>query len=251
MIVVDGLTKVFTPPGGVRDLLRGRLHGIAHTALAGISFEVGRGEVMAVVGANGAGKTTLLRVLAGLLTPTEGRATVAGQDVAVHGTESQYRSQVALVVADERSFMWSLSGRENLRFFAALHGLSRAEAGARITRLLDRVGLGAAADRRYTEYSRGMRQRLSLARGLLGDPEVLLLDEPTLGLDPVGARDMRRFLRDEIIVGHGRTAIVGSNDPAEVQILADRVLYLKAGRLDGEGRPQDLAHRLGLEAAPP
>jgi ABC-2 type transport system ATP-binding protein len=250
VISVLGLGKTFAAPGGLRDLLRGRLRGLHHTALADVSFEVAQGEVLAVVGANGAGKTTLLRILAGLLTPSQGRATVAGTDVERHGTDSAYRRRVALVIADERSFLWSLSGRENLKFFAALHGLSGAETRARVDALLDRVGLGDAADRRYAEYSRGMRQRLSLARGLLGDPEVLLLDEPTLGLDPVGARDVRRFLRDDIIKASGRTALVGSNDPAEVQILADRVLYLKGGRADGEGAPGDLARRLGLEAAP-
>jgi ABC-2 type transport system ATP-binding protein len=246
VIEVEGLGKTFTPPGGLRDLLRGRLRGLAHTALASISFAVAPGEVLAVVGANGAGKTTLLRVLAGLLTPTTGRVVVAGQNVAAHGTASDFRRRIALIVADERSFMWSLSGRENLRFFAALHGLGHRRSGARCDQLLARVGLAADAHRRYSDYSRGMRQRLSLARGLLGDPEVLLLDEPTLGLDPVGAREMRRFLRDEIIKGHGRTAVVGSNDPAEVQLLADRVLYLKGGRHDGEGAPGDLARRLGL-----
>jgi ABC-2 type transport system ATP-binding protein len=95
-----------------------------------------------------------------------------------------------------------------------------------------------------------MRQRLALARGLLGEPDVLLLDEPTLGLDPVGARDLRRFLRDEVLKGHGRTALVGSNDPAEVELLADRVLYLKAGRLDGESLPGELSARLGLGPGP-
>ena len=254
MIEVAGLGKTFTPPGGLRDLLRGRLRGLSHTALEGVSFSVARGEVLAVVGANGAGKTTLLRVLAGLLAPSAGRAEVLGEDVAAHGTRSDFRRRVALVVADERSFMWSLSGRENLKFFAALHGMAPAAASTRADQLLDRVGLRADATRRYSDYSRGMRQRLSLARGLLGDPEVLLLDEPTLGLDPIGARDLRRFLRDEIIKGHGRTAIVGSNDPAEVQLLADRVLYLAAGRVEGEGAPGDLARRLGLDqgvAGPP
>jgi ABC-2 type transport system ATP-binding protein len=247
VIEVSGLGKTFTPPGGLRDLLRGRLRGPSHSALDGVSFSVARGEVLAVVGANGAGKTTLLRVLAGLLSPTAGRAMVRGQDVAVHGTSSDFRRWVSLVSADERSFMWSLSGRENLKFFAALHGMAPAAANRRADQLLDRVGLRADATRRYSDYSRGMRQRLSLARGLLGDPEVLLLDEPTLGLDPIGARDLRRFLRDQIIKGHGRTAVVGSNDPAEVQILADRVLYLAAGRVEGEGPPGDLAHRLGLD----
>jgi ABC-2 type transport system ATP-binding protein len=247
VIEVAGLGKVFRPPGQLSDLLRGQLRGKDVVALRNLNFSVGKGEVAAVVGANGAGKTTLLRILAGLLSPSEGRAEVAGQDVGKRGSRSAFRQRVALVVAEERSFMWALTGRENLLFFAALHGFSRAIAAARTDALLERVGLEAARDRRYAEYSRGMRQRLALARGLLGDPEVLLLDEPTLGLDPVGARDLRRFLRDEIIEGNGRTAILGSNDPAEVAVLADRVLYLEAGRLTGESAPAELGQRLGLD----
>jgi ABC-2 type transport system ATP-binding protein len=250
VIEVAGLGKTFRPPGGVRDLLRGRLRGKAHQALSNISFQIAPGEVVAVVGENGAGKTTLLRILAGLLTPTEGRAQVAGADVTTAGPSSAFRRRVALVLADERSFMWSLSGLENLCFFAALHGLNRGAALVRSRALLDRVGLAAASGRRYGEYSRGMRQRLGLARGLLGEPDVLLLDEPTLGLDPVGARDLRRFLRDDILKGRGRTALVGSNDPSEVELIADRVLYLKAGRLEGESPPRELAARLGLVDTP-
>jgi ABC-2 type transport system ATP-binding protein len=108
------------------------------------------------------------------------------------------------------------------------------------------VGLGAAADRRFKEYSRGMRQRLAIARGLLGDPQVLLLDEPTLGLDPHGARDLRAFLRDEVIRAPGRTAVVCSNDPGEVRAMADRVLFLEGGRLRGEAPPDRIEAELGL-----
>ena len=107
-------------------------------------------------------------------------------------------------------------------------------------------GLGAAADRRYQEYSRGMRQRLAIARGLLGDPQVLLLDEPTLGLDPKGARDLRAFLREEIIRGAGRTAIVCSNDPGEARAMSDRVLFLAGGRLHASTSPDRIEAELGL-----
>jgi ABC-2 type transport system ATP-binding protein len=108
------------------------------------------------------------------------------------------------------------------------------------------VGLAEAADRRFKEYSRGMRQRLAVARGLLGDPTVLLLDEPTLGLDPRGARDLRAFLRDEVIRGAGRSAVVCSNDPGEARALADRVLFLERGRLRAEAPPERIEAELGL-----
>jgi ABC-2 type transport system ATP-binding protein len=243
-IVVEGLGKVFQSPPGLRDMLRGRLYGRAVEALAGVSFTIPQGEIACMMGPNGAGKSTLVRILGGLLLPSSGRAQVAGIDAGA-GT-SEFRRRVAFVVGDERSFHYRVSGRGNLHYFAALHGLPAAVARRRTGELLDRVGLSAAADRRYREYSRGMRQRLAVARGLLGDPQVLLLDEPTLGLDPLGARDLRAFLREEIIRGAGRTAIVCSNDPTEARAMADRVLFLAGGRLRGEAAPDRIEAELGL-----
>lgn len=240
MIVAQQLGKVFHPPGSVGDLFRGRLRGRPVQALADVSLQVASGEVVCLMGENGAGKSTLLRILSGLLTPSSGRAEVGGMDAESAGGHGDYRRQVGLVVADERSFMWPLSGRQNLQFFGALHGFSTDEASARADRLLDRVGLTSARHRRFAEYSRGMRQRLALARGLLGDPRVLLLDEPTLGLDPLGARDLRRFVREEVIRAEGRTALVASNDPAEVKMLGDRVIFLRRGRVAGESSLADL-----------
>jgi ABC-2 type transport system ATP-binding protein len=243
-IVVEGLGKVFQSPAGLRELLRGRLFGRPVEALAGVSFTVPQGEIVCMMGPNGAGKSTLVRILGGLLLPSAGRAEVGGIDAGA-GT-SEFRRRVAFVVGDERSFHYRVSGRGNLHYFAALHGLPAATARRRTGELLERVGLAEAADRRYREYSRGMRQRLAIARGLLGDPKVLLLDEPTLGLDPKGARDLRAFLREEIIRGAGRTAIVCSNDPAEARAMSDRVLFLEAGRLRGESAPDRIEAELGL-----
>jgi ABC-2 type transport system ATP-binding protein len=214
-------------------------------ALADVSFEVRVGEVLCLMGPNGAGKSTLLRILAGLLLPTAGRAEVAGLDVA-DASAVAFRRKVALVVGDERSFHWPISGRDNLEYFGALHGYDRAASRARVADLIARVGLEEVADRPFATYSRGMRQRLALARGLIGTPEVVLLDEPTLGLDPHGARDLRRYLRDQVIRGAGRTAVVGTNDPAEARALADRVLLLDRGRVRGEVAPSRLEAEMGL-----
>ncbi len=244
MIKIRDLQKTFRPPGTVRDLFRGRLFLDSVTALGGVSLDVAPGEIVCLMGPNGAGKTTLLRILAGLLVPSGGSALVAGSDVA--NVSSTYRRAVSFVVGDERSFHWALSGRENLVYFAALHGLPGPLARSRIAYLMERVGLGDAARRRYSEYSRGMRQRLAIARGLLGDPRVLLLDEPTLGLDPEGAHDLRTFLRDEVIRGHGRTALIGSNDPTEVRVLGQRVLHLQRGKLRGESAPDKVEEFLGV-----
>lgn len=243
-IVVESLGKTFHPPAGIGEMLRGRFYGRPFTALREVSFTVAPGEIVCVMGPNGAGKSTLLRILGGLLLPSAGQARLAGQD-AGSGT-SELRRRVAYVVGDERSFHYRVSGRANLHYFAALHGLSARAARARAAELLARVGLAAAADRPYREYSRGMRQRLAVARGLLGEPSVLLLDEPTLGLDPKGARDLRLFLKNEVIRGAGRTAVVCSNDPSEVRAFADRVLFLEGGRLRSEARPDRIEAELGL-----
>jgi ABC-2 type transport system ATP-binding protein len=247
MIQVQGLAKEFRPPGGMRELLRGRLFGTPVRALTGVSLHVATGEIVCVMGPNGSGKTTLLRILAGLILPNAGHAEILGLDVSRGG--AALRRDVAMVVGDERSFHWPLSGRENLQFFAALHGLSAREARRRTDLLLDRLGLTEAADRRFSAYSRGMKQRLAIARGLLGSARVLLLDEPTLGLDPLAARELRRFLRDDVIKREGRTALIGSNDPTEVRTLADRVLYLERGSLRGESAPDAVDQWLGLDHA--
>ena len=241
-IVVENLGKTFYSPPGLGELFRGRLHGRPLEALAGVSFKVESGEIACIIGPNGAGKSTLIRVFGGLLLPSAGGG-VAGIDAARY---VEFRRRVAFIVGDERSFHYRVTGRGNLLYFAALHGLAGATARRKVDELLSRVGLSAAADRGYREYSRGMRQRLAVARGLLGDPDVLLLDEPTLGLDPLGARDLRAFLRDEIVRAAGRTAIVCSNDPTEARAMADRVLFLTGGRLSGEASPDRIEQELGL-----
>jgi ABC-2 type transport system ATP-binding protein len=244
VVSVESVGKVFHPPGDTRDLLRGRLRRDPVRALDDVTFTVAAGEVVCLMGPNGAGKSTLARILGGLLLPSSGRATIAGHDAAE--AAPAMRRSVSFVVGDERSFHFGVSGRENLRYFAALHGLAARDGRRRTDELMERVGLSEAADRRYREYSRGMRQRLAIARGLLGDPQVLLLDEPTLGLDPVGARDLRAFLRDEMIRAAGRTAIVCSNDPGEARAMADRVLFIDKGRLVREVQPDRVEAELGL-----
>ena len=197
------------------------------TALTDLSFAIAPGETVAVMGENGAGKTTLLRLLAGLTPPSRGQLTVAGCDAAREG--AALRRQVGLVIADERSFSLRLSARENLAFFAALHHQRRPRALARADELLARLGLGPLGDRPYYQLSSGQKQRLAFARGLVGSPRLLLLDEPSRGLDRAGRAMVRELLIEAR--GQGTTCVLSTHDLAEATALADRLLVLGQGRL--------------------
>jgi ABC-2 type transport system ATP-binding protein len=198
------------------------------TALDGVDLTVGPGEIVALLGPNGAGKSTLMRILATVLVPDTGSARVAGYDVVTEATEA--RRRVGLALGDERSWYWRLSGRRNLEFFAALYGFGRAEAARRTESLLATVGLSHAADRRFDGYSTGMKMRLSLARALLPDPVVLLLDEPTRSLDPVAAADFRREVC-ALVDQRGIAVVYATHDLHEAAGIASRTVVLARGRI--------------------
>lgn len=243
MVRCRGLSKHFFAAASLGQLLRGRLRGRRIDALQSIDLELREGEVLGLLGENGAGKSTLLRLMAALLEPDEGDLRVLGQDV--RRVDHRFRARVCYVLAEERSFAWRLDGRQNLAFFASLHGLRGAAAERRIEEALERVQLGEAAGRAVREYSSGMRQRLALARALLGDPELFLFDEPTRGVDPRRAAELRRFIREDLLAG--RTAIVATHDLLEVRQLCQRVVTLERGRLGGGGSPEQAEALLGME----
>ena len=196
-------------------------------ALDGVSLRVEPGEVVALLGPNGAGKSTLIRILGTTVLPDSGTATVSGHDVVRDAVAA--RRSMGLMIADERSHYWRISGRRNLAFFAALVGLPRHEAATRTEQLLEAVGLSHAADRPVLGYSSGMRARLSLARALLADPPLLLLDEPTRNLDPLAASRFRESTTR--LVAERRTGILfATHDLHEAVAISTRVLVLSAGR---------------------
>ena len=201
------------------------------------------GSSSGILGPNGAGKTTLFKILATLVLPDDGEAEVLGHDV----TTAPHRvgRMLAPVIADERSLFWRLSGRENLRLFGRLHGLTSSEAKRRIEELLHTVDLEEVADRMVGQYSTGLRQRLLIARALLAEPGVLLLDEPTRSLDPISARNLRRFLRDELSRKRGCTVLLATHSADEALGLCDRIGILDRGRLLDVGRTDDLVARYG------
>lgn len=197
-------------------------------ALDEVSLEVQPGHVLALLGPNGAGKSTLLHILGTTVLPDSGEVAVAGVDVVAE--PQQARAVTGAVSGDERSFYWRLSGRRNLEFFAALHGLARAAAKARADELLSMVGLADAADRRFDGYSSGMKARLGWARALLDEPPVLLLDEPSRTLDPIVARELRAMVRRRADV-EGAAVLFATHDLHEAAEVADHVVVLHEGRV--------------------
>lgn len=236
---VVGLTKEFAAPTRWTNLIAGKPRASIH-ALQDVSFSLAPGEALSLIGANGAGKTTLLRILGGLLVPSSGTARVLDQDCAT--ADAAYREHVTYITTDDRFFSPRLSARENLRFFATLHGLAGDERERALVDRLSWVGLADAADRRVAGFSSGMRARLAMARGLLGQARVLLLDEPTRGIDHRAADDIRARLRS--LAQEGRTLVVATHDFEEVKSLGGRVAALSQGRLLGIGPLEEMAGRL-------
>ena len=212
-------------------------------ALANIDLDVHEGEFLGLLGPNGAGKTTLFKVLSTLILPDTGRATVLGHDVVRSPVIT--RRLLAPVIADERSLHWRLSATENLKLFSALHGVPHPEVDARVRELLVLVGLESTAAQLVGTFSSGMKQRLLIARALLARPRVLLLDEPTRSLDPISARALRAFLRDELVGRQGCTVLLATHSAEEAFGLCDRVAVLDRGRLLATGPVERLAREVG------
>ena len=209
-------------------------------AVDGIDLHVETGEIFGILGPNGAGKTTTMRMLATLLEPTAGSATVLGHDLV---TEARaIRRRLGAVLSGERSLYWKLTARENLEYFAALYHVPPAETPGRISEILETVHLTDRADDYVEKFSTGMRQRLVLARALLPAPALLLLDEPTVGLDPQAARDLRERvvqLRDE-----GRTVLLTTHYMEEADQLCNRIAIVDHGRVVALDTPEGLKRNL-------
>ncbi|MBN2433288.1 MAG: ABC transporter ATP-binding protein [Acidobacteria bacterium] len=216
-----------------------------NTILRDISFRLMPGEIMAVVGPNGAGKTTLLKIIGTLVYPTAGDVRVAGHSI--RQAPARVRQAIGYVSAEERSFYWRLNGIQNLRFFAALHGLNGPAQDERIRFLLHAVGLAEGGKERIRNYSSGMKQMLGIARGLLHDPLVVLMDEPTRSLSPELARKIRIMIKNMAVEGR-KSIVLSSHNLAEVEGLADRILLLDHGVIKGCGTMAELRQAAALDA---
>ncbi len=229
MIAARALTKVF------HDRKRGEIR-----AVDGLSFDVAPGRIYGLLGANGAGKTTALRLLATLLRPTTGSATVAGFDVATQ--PQQVRARVGFLAASTALY-GRLTVREMIRYFGRLHGLAEPVLALRLAQLADELELHEFLDRRCDKLSTGMKQRTSIARTLIHDPEVMIFDEPTLGLDVMAARAVVRFVRG--CRDRGKTVIYSTHVMAEAQKVCDTIGIIHRGGLAAEGSLAELQARYG------
>lgn len=244
-IAVESLEKSFPPAlSGWRTFLQ-PFSKPTSVALAGVSFEVREGEAVALLGANGAGKSTILRVLATLLLPTRGRALVAGHDTLREPAD--VRRCLGYHAGTDHGFYPRLTAKENLTFFGRLNQLSAKAAAQRIAEVAEQFHFGEALDRQVRTLSSGTMQRLSLARALLHQPSVLLLDEPTRSLDAIAAAEFRKFLKSVVLRGGHTSLLFASHTLAEVEFLADRVAVIDCGKLVACDTPAAL--KQGAQAA--
>ena len=203
------------------------------TALRQTTLEIQPGDRIALMGPNGAGKTTLLKLIGGVLFPTEGEVFVNG--LSTRHNNAAARRSVGFVFNEERSFFWRLSGLQNLEFFGALDNLSGTHLRNRIQDLIGLVGLEASANKQVSGYSSGMKQRLALARVLISEPEILILDEPTRALDPVACDEMVQLLLADINQGSSKTLLIATHRPEEAMTLCNKVLIIDGGRVKAFG----------------
>jgi ABC-2 type transport system ATP-binding protein len=226
-IVVEKLHKSFKK--GKPDEVR---------AVDGVSFSIGNGELFGLLGPNGAGKTTLIKCISTLLIPDGGTARIAGFNI--YSEALEVRKHIGVLTGGERSLYWKLTPVENLRYFSALYGVPRKVSKERIDYLLDLMGLKEKAKTRVEKLSSGMKQKLSLARVLIHDPPILLVDEPTLGLDPYFARFIRDFVRNELNKKLHKTILLTTHYMDEADELCDRIAFMNQGKVEALDTPYRL-----------
>jgi ABC-2 type transport system ATP-binding protein len=242
---VTGLTKSFGGGRSLRDFLPGRLKGGPSkgpsVVVKAVSFEVARGEVYGIIGANGSGKSTLIRMLSTLLLPDEGSCEVFGFDVV--NDADRVRSLINRVSADP-SFFRNMSALENLLFFGRVYGLSPAEIRQVTPEIFERLGLEwDKAVEPMSHLSRGQQQKVAVARSFLTSPVLMLLDEPTTGLDPRSKRDVQAFIR-QVQAEHDATILLTTHDMDEAEKLCGRIAFIAGGRIVAEGAPEELRRRV-------
>jgi ABC-2 type transport system ATP-binding protein len=236
-IAVDHLSQTYPVPFLRLKKLLHRKFKPPVEALRNVSFEISEGEIFGLIGPNGAGKTTLTKIIATLIQPTSGAVAVKGHDTVTD--DQSVRRNVGLAGAEERSFYWRLTAEQNLLFFARLYGLNNRTSRRRLAELFELLDLEEAARRRFAELSTGNKQRLAVARAMLAEPPVLLLDEPTRSLDPIAAARMRATIK-ALSQKNNSTIFLTSHNLAEVEELCDRVAIISKGEIRALDTPSNL-----------
>jgi len=250
-IEVDGLRKTFTASANAKkgitakamDYLTGNSSRM--TVLDSFDLKVKKGEIYGLLGPNGSGKTTLVRILSATMLPDGGRVAVNGLDVSKSGNKDGISASIGVILGERsRSFYWRLTAKQNLEFYASMYDMDGKAAKERVDYVLDFVGLGKRKDDRIFSFSSGMLNRLAIARAFLHSPDILLLDEFLVNLDPKASYDTREVIKD-LAKKEGKTVFFTSNNAYEAECLADRVGILFKGRLAAEGTVDELKSRLG------
>lgn len=210
------------------------------TALNNISLVVNKGEIMGLLGPNGAGKTTLIKILSTLVTPDSGEGVIAGMNFPTHSLG--IRKRIGMVSTNDRTFYWRLTGRENLDFFAALYNLNRQVKRQNIEKVLSLTNMEAIADTRFMGYSSGQKQRLAIARALLADPEILLMDEATTSLDPIATKKLLSFTKETLAKQELKTIVWCTHSLTEVELICDMVTILNEGSIVYSGPLKDIPY---------
>ncbi|MHA6529085.1 ABC transporter ATP-binding protein [Paenibacillus sp. BAC0078] len=244
MIEMNEVTKIYESKNRL-GLFRSELKTV--TAVQSLTLNIAKGEIVGLLGLNGAGKTTTIRMLSTLLDPTSGSIEIDGIPMADNRRAVQQK--INMIAGGERMLYWRLTGRENLQYFGSLYGLGAEALRKESARLLSEVGLTEAADQPVEQYSKGMKQRLQIARGLINDPHYLFLDEPTLGLDAPIARQLRSTVLS-LAKEQGKGILLTSHYLQEVEELCDRVYVLNRGRLLLCDKPEAIVRQVaGLQTA--
>lgn len=234
MIEARGLTKTFRCGCGLLEIFKKRQ---AVTALNGVDLCVKKGQIMALLGPNGAGKTTLIKILASLIIPDSGDAKINGHSILTDGKKA--KRHIGLMLGEERSFYWRLTGRQNLKFFAALYGMKRHFASKKIEEIADILEI-ENLDQRYQEYSTGTKQRIAVARCLLSDAKIIIMDEPTRSLDPVAAANFRKLIREKLVGEFGKTVLFSTHQIHEAEEMGEEIAIIDKGRIKAKGTLSEL-----------
>lgn len=239
LIVMEDVTMRFPIPKRYREWVLSPLRPRRFTtALSHVSFEVQAGDRIAVMGPNGAGKTTLLKLMGGLLLPSEGQVLVKGHSTLEQSTTA--RKSVGFVFNEERSFFWRLTGAQNLKFFGALDNLHGRELRERVEYLLELVGLKDHGDKVVSAYSTGMKQRLAVARVLIAEPDLLILDEPTRALDPIACDEIAELISARIHLHSRKTLLIATHRSEEAALLCNKVIVVEGGKIRSSKSMEDL-----------